>query len=149
MPNSIHDLYAYLCVRDVGAAIGFYGRAFGAKEHYRLTEPSGRVGHAELHFGDQVVMLAEEYPELGFTAPRAGESSIFSLHLHVDDADAMFKAALDAGATAERPPTDQFYGERSANVIDPFGYRWMLGHSIEDVAVDEMQRRYDTLFHAE
>ena len=147
MSNTIHEVFAYLCVRDVDAAIGFYQRAFGAREHYRLTEPSGRVGHAEVHFGDQVIMLAEEYPELGFTAPDPTQQQHrFSLHLHVDDADAMFLAALEAGASAEREPVDQFYGERSANVIDPFGYRWMLGHTIEDVPVEEMQARYRRLF---
>lgn len=146
MTNTIHDVYAYLCVKNVDEALDFYARAFGAREHFRLTEPSGRVGHAEFHLGSAVVMLAEEYPELGFTSPAAGQILPFSVHLHVDDADAMFDAALAAGATAERAPEDQFYGERSATVRDPFGYRWLLGHSIEDVSVDEMQRRYTALF---
>jgi uncharacterized glyoxalase superfamily protein PhnB len=151
MAHLIHDLYPYLCVRDVEQAIRFYEHAFGAKEHYRLTEPGGpvgrggRVGHAEIRFGANVLMLAEEYPEMGFVAPAPGEVGA-SLHLHVDDADGMFEASVAAGATAEREPTDQFYGERSCTVRDPFGYRWMIGHSIEDVDVKEMQRRYDKLF---
>jgi PhnB protein len=145
MTNAIHEVFPYLCVRDVDAAIDFYARALGAREHYRLTEPSGRVGHAEVHFGDHIVMLADEYPELGFTAPSIGQPHRFSLHLHVDDADATFATALAAGAVAERDPTDQFYGERSGSIIDPFGYRWMLGHSIEDVSVDAMQARYRRL----
>ncbi|NJN52617.1 MAG: VOC family protein [Gammaproteobacteria bacterium] len=145
MPNSIHDLYPYVCVKCVPDAISFYTRAFGAEEHFRLTEPSGRVGHAEIRFGANVLMLAEEFPEMGFTAPLPGQAPP-SLHLHVDDADRMFDAACKAGATPERPPADQFYGERSCTVRDPFGYRWLIGHSIEEVAVKEMQARYARLF---
>jgi uncharacterized glyoxalase superfamily protein PhnB len=144
--NTIHDVYSYLCVKSVDAACEFYQRAFGAREHFRLTEPGGRVGHAELYLGSAVLMLAEEFPEHGFEAPDPSSTAPASLHLHVDDADAMFQAALDAGARAERSPEDQFYGERSCAIVDPFGYRWLLGHSIEDVPVAEMQRRYTELF---
>lgn len=145
MTNSVHDLYPYLCVKSVPDAIDFYTVAFGAEEHYRLTEPGGRVGHAEIRFGANVLMLAEEFPEMGFTAPLPGQAPS-SLHLHVDDADQMFEAARRAGAAIEREPSDQFYGERSCTVRDPFGYRWMIGHSIEDVGVEEMQTRYTRLF---
>jgi uncharacterized glyoxalase superfamily protein PhnB len=91
-------------------------------------------------------MLAEEYPELGFHAPSADAPPAFSLHLHVEDADALMKSAVAAGATVEREAEDQFYGERSGTVVDPFGYRWMIGHSVEDVSVEEMQKRYRQMF---
>lgn len=144
--NTIHEVYSYLCVKNVDQATEFYRRAFGAREHFRLTEPGGRVGHAELYLGSAVLMLAEEFPEHGFVAPDPTRPAPGSLHLHVDDADAMFAAAVAAGASPERPPADQFYGERSAAVVDPFGYRWLLGHSTEEVSVAEMQRRYERLF---
>ncbi|MDA1077141.1 MAG: VOC family protein [Proteobacteria bacterium] len=142
MSNAIHEVYAYICVKNVKEAIDFYKSAFGAREHYLLTSPDGRVGHAELYLGNNILMLAEEFPEVGFSAPKTGEIPPVSIHLHVDNADDMFKAALAAGGIAEREPQDQFYGERSCSLRDPFGYRWMLGHSVEDVSVDEMQKRY-------
>ncbi|MGH8232993.1 MAG: VOC family protein [Rhodanobacteraceae bacterium] len=139
---SVHELFAYLCVSNADRAIAFYRDAFGAKEKFRLTEPGGRVGHAELDFDGITLMLSEEFPEYGLRAPETGDSRSFSLHLHVDDADAVVSQAVAAGATLEREPADAFYGERSGVVIDPFGYRWNIGHSIEDVTPEEMQRRY-------
>jgi len=139
---AIHELFAYLHVRDAAAAIRFYVEAFGVTEKFRLTEPSGRVGHAELQFGEYTLMLSDEYPEMGITGPKAGQPTSASLHLHVDDADALIARAVAAGAKLEMAPRDQFYGERSGVVRDPFGHRWNIGHSIEDVAPDEMQRRY-------
>ncbi|MEZ4247882.1 MAG: VOC family protein [Polyangiales bacterium] len=144
----VHELFAYLRVRDAAAALEFYARAFGATEKFRLTEPGGRVGHAELLFGDFVVMLSEEYPELGLVGPATLGGNTSSVHLHVDDCDAWTERALAAGATLVRGPTDQFYGERSATVRDPFGHEWMLGHEIEAVTPEEMQRRYDELMKA-
>jgi PhnB protein len=107
--------------------------------------PSGRIGHAELAFGDATLMLADEFPEMGFHAPDPDGARTFVIHLHVDDADAMIDRAVKAGAKLVRPAQDQFYGERSGTVRDPFGYDWMLGHSIEEVEPAEMQRRYDAL----
>lgn len=149
MSNTIHEVYAYLCVRNVGEALAFYSQAFGATEHFRLTEPDGRVGHIEIHLGNQILMLSEEYPEMGIHAPDPENDSTFSLHLHVDNVDDMYAAAINAGARSLREPEDQFFGERMATLRDPFGYRWMLGHSIEDVSTDEMQRRYTALFEAD
>jgi len=142
----IHELFLYLCVRDARAAIDFYARAFGATERLRLTEPGGRVGHAELLFGEYVVMLAEEFPECGFHAPQAGQSLPFVVHLHVDDADAALRQAVRAGATLVQEAKDEFYGERSGKVRDPFGYEWLLGHALEELSPEEMQRRYSALF---
>lgn len=139
---SVHEFFVTLRVRDTSAAIAFYEKVFGAKEKFRLVEPSGRVGHAEVDFGGTILMLSDEYPEFGLAAPVAGTRPPASIHLHVDDADALIARALDAGATLVRPASDAFYGERSGTVRDPFGHEWNLGHSIEDVTPEEMQRRY-------
>jgi len=142
---TIHELFPYLRIKNAGAAIEFYKQAFGVTEKFRLTEPSGRIGHCELVFGSMTLMLSEEYPELGFLGPQSIGGTSISLHLHVDDADAAIERALAAGATLVRPASDAFYGERSGTVRDPFGHEWMLGHNIEDVTPEEMQRRYDAL----
>jgi uncharacterized glyoxalase superfamily protein PhnB len=142
---AVHELFAYLCVDDAAKAIEFYTKAFGAREKFRLTEPSGRIGHAELDFGGTTLMLSDEYPEYGIRGPKAVGGTAVTIHLHVDDADAMIRGAVAAGAELEREPCDAFYGERSGVVRDPFGHRWMIGHSIEDVSPEEMQRRYTEL----
>lgn len=143
----IHEVFPYLRVNDAARAIDFYGRAFGAVEKFRLTEPSsGRVGHAELQLGPIVLMLSEAYPEYGLLAPQVGSSVLgASIHLHVDDCDALAAQLVALGATLQMPPTDQFYGERSCRVLDPFGHQWLLGHQIEALAPEEMQRRYDEI----
>ena len=142
----IHELFAYLHVADAARAIEFYRQAFGATEKFRLTEPGGRIGHAELMIGGTVLMLSDEYPEYGIRGPQTIGGTSVTLHLHVDDADALIRRAVAAGATLEREPQDQFYGERSGSVLDPFGHRWTIGHSIEALTPDEMQRRYLALF---
>ena len=145
-PAAIHEVFAYLRVRDTAEAMRFYAAAFGAEEIFRLTEPTGRIGHAEMRLGPAVLMLSDPYPELGMNPP-AGDTDIgSSIHLHVDDVDAMADKAVAAGATMLMPPTDQFYGERSCRLRDPFGHTWLLGHEIEKLTPEEMQRRYDALF---
>lgn len=141
----IDEVFPYLCVSDAAAAIAFYERAFGAVEKFRLTEPGGRVGHAELAFGPMTVMLSDEYPEAGIRSASTLGATPVSLHLHVDDADAMMAAAVAAGGTVEREAQDQFYGERSGVIRDPFNHRWLVGHPIERIDSDEMQRRYTKL----
>ena len=141
----IHDLFAYICVRNAADAIAFYTRAFGAAESFRLTDPKGRIGHAEITFGSHVVMLSEEYPEYGVLAPAQGVKLPFVIHLHVDDADRVIEQAVAAGATIVRPAKDEFYGERSGRIRDPFGYEWLVGHQIEEVSHEEMQRRFTAL----
>ena len=142
----IAELFPYLCVSDTAAAIDFYRRAFGASEKFRLTEPGGRIGHAEMDFGGTTLMLCDEFPEYDLRSASTIGATPVTMHLHVDDADAMIDNAVRAGATLERAPSDAFYGERSGAVRCPFGHRWLIGHSIEDVSVDEMQRRYAALF---
>jgi len=141
-----HELYAYLCVRDARAAIDYYIRAFGARELFRLTEPDGKVGHAEMDLDGHVLMLCEEYPDMGVRSPEGLAGTAVTLHLHVDDADALLARAVEAGGTLERAAQDHFYGERSGTLRDPFGHRWLIGHAIEQVTPEEMQRRYTALF---
>jgi uncharacterized glyoxalase superfamily protein PhnB len=133
---------AYICVRGAADAISFYKRAFGATETFRLTDLQDRIGHAEIDIGGSAVMLADEHPDFGFVAPPALGGSPVALHLHVTNADAAYARAVEAGATALRPPKDEFYGERSASVVCPFGYRWTFSHPVEEVSFGEMQRRF-------
>ena len=142
---TIHELFPYLRVKGADRAIDWYKRAFGVTEKFRLTEPSGRVGHCELLFGQATLMLSEEYPEHGLVGPQSMGGTSVTLHLHVDNADAMIDRAVAAGATLVRPPSDAFYGERGGTIRDPFGHDWLIGHNIEDVAPEEMQRRYTKL----
>lgn len=139
------ELFAYLCVADAARAIDFYREAFGATELFRLVEPGGRIGHAEVDFDGTTLMLCEEFPELGIRRPDPAQGHSATLHLHVDDADETIGRAIAAGATLERAASDAFYGERSGVVIDPCGHRWNIGHSIEEVTPEEMQRRYAAL----
>ena len=142
MSKQINEVFPYLRVKNASAAIEFYKQAYGAIEKMRLTEPSGRIGHAELKFGTFTVMVSDEYPEYGIQGPEAFGGTGSSIHLHVDDVDAVTKQAVSAGAELLMEPKDQFYGERAAKVRDPFGHEWLLGTHIEDVTPEEMQRRW-------
>jgi uncharacterized glyoxalase superfamily protein PhnB len=143
--GSIHEVYPYLRVHNTAEAIAFYGRAFGATELFRLAEPSGRIGHAEIKIGPATIMLSDEYPEHDLKGPRSLGGTSFSIHLHVEDVDAAFEQAVRAGAQVIRSLKDQFYGERSGTVRDPFGHEWLLGGHLETVTPDEMQRRYTAM----
>lgn len=143
---SIHEAFTYLRVKCAAQAIEFYSKALGAKEKFRLVEPSGRIGHAELELGPVVLMLSEEFPEFGLLGPQPGAPTASAVHLHVDDADAWIARCVEHGATVVRAASDQFYGERSGTVRDPFGHDWHIGHSIETVTPEEMQRRYTAMF---
>ena len=137
----IHEVFPYLRVRNATAAIDFYKRTFGVREKFRLTEPSGRIGHVELEFGETIIMVSEEYPEYKILGPESIGGTSVSIHLHVDNCDKLIARAVEMGATLVRPPADHFYGERSGTVRDPFGHEWLIGHDIEDVTPEEMQRR--------
>ena len=135
----------YLCVKGAASAIEFYEKAFGAKEVLRLAEPGGRIGHAEIRIGEARIMLADEYPELGFLSPPSIGGSAVSIALEVEDVDAVAARAVAAGAKLTRPVRDEFYGERSGKLEDPFGHVWQVSTPIEEVSAEEMQRRYDAL----
>jgi len=135
----------YICVRGAAEAIDFYVAAFGAVEEFRLTEPEGKVGHAQLLFGDSVLMICDEYPDFGARAPGAFGGSPVSLHINVEDCDAAFARAVAAGATELRLPKDEFYGDRSAMVACPFGYRWHLNAMKTPLTPAEMQARWSEM----
>ncbi|SFM39429.1 VOC family protein [Variovorax sp. OV329] len=137
------EMYPYLCVSDGQAAVEFYTQVFGMTEKFRLTEPGGRLGHVELEFGTSILMVCEEFPEYGIRSPKSLGGTAVTVHLHVDNADEIVERALARGATLHMPLTNHFYGERSGSFFDPFGHRWNVGHHIEDVTTEEMQRRYD------
>jgi PhnB protein len=144
----IREVYPYLRVRRAPEAIEYYKSAFGAVEKFRLVEPGGRVGHAELDFGGTTIMLSDEYPELGIHGPESIGGTSMGIHLHVDDADETIGRAVSAGGTVLREPQDHFYGERSGTVRDPYGHEWNIGHEIEKVEPDEMQRRYTKMMES-
>ena len=123
----VREVFVYLCVRGGDAAIAFYTQVFGARERFRLAGPDGRIGHAELDIGPVTVMLADEHPELGILSPLAYGGTGTTLHLHVDDVDALTRRAAEAGATVVRAPEDHGHGERQSRVRDPFGHEWLLG----------------------
>ena len=134
----------YFICRNAGTAIDFYRSAFGAEEVFRMTDPTdGRIGHAELTFGQTVMMLADEYPDFGALSPDTIGGSPVTFHLATDSADQMLARAVAAGATVLRPAADQSFGERVAMVLDPFGHRWMLSQTIEQVSPKDMQRRWE------
>ena len=145
IPDGMEGATPYLCCADAAAAIDFYRRAFGAEEKLRLAGPDGRVGHAELMIGAATIMLADEHPEMGFRSPRALGGSPVTIHLYVPDVDALVARAEAAGATVTRPVADQFYGDRSAQLEDPFGHHWSFATHVEDVSSEELQRRFETL----
>ena len=146
MNFQINGVFPYLRLRGAADAIEFYKAAFGAEEVFRLAEPGGRIGHAEIKIGGCKVMLADEYPEQGIVGPQTLGGTTFSIYLHVENIDALMANAVAAGATVVREAEDQFYGERSGVVRDPFGHEWLLGQTIEKVTPEEMQTRYDAMF---
>lgn len=139
IPDGYHSVQPYLILSDAAAAIDFYTKAFDAKERFRM-EHEGRISHAEIELGDSCIMMADEHPAIGAYSPQHYGGSAISLMIYVPNCDAVYKQALAAGATSEREPTDQFYGDRMAGVIDPFGYRWYIATHIRDVSVAEMKQ---------
>ena len=139
-PEGYHSVTPYLTVDDARAALDFYARAFGATEIERM-EMGDRIAHAEIRIGDSVVMLSDEWPDMGKLSPKNRGGATAGLMVYLPDVDAAFARAIEAGATEERPVEDQFYGDRSGSVKDPFGHTWMLATHVEDVAPDEMKRR--------
>jgi len=144
--SRIKEVFPYLRVKNAEAAIRFYSKAFGAVEQFRLAEPTGRIGHAELKLGSITLMLSDEYPEYDIVGPESVGGTGSAIHLHVDNADEIAALAVSEGARMVREPTDQFYGERSCTIRDPFGHEWIIGHHIEDVTREQMQQRFTTMF---
>lgn len=142
IPEGYPRVTPYLCVDGAAAAIEFYTNVLGATERFRMPGPTeDKLGHAELSLGNGVIMLADEYPEMGFLSPKSVGGSPVTLHVYVDDVDATFQRALDNGATQLSAVENQFYGDRSGQFEDPFGHRWSVATHVEDVSPEEMERR--------
>ena len=148
VPAGHRTVAPYLAIKNGVKALEFYKKAFGATEIFRLLTPDGRLGHAEIRLGDSLIMLSDEFPEFGGKAPDTLGGSPVSIHLYVEDVDAFFKRALVAGARERKPVMDQFYGDRSGQLEDPFGHLWWVATHKEDVAPEEMQKRVETMFAA-
>lgn len=141
VPDGYHTATPYLAVRGAARALEFYKRAFGAKELIRHEAPGGKIGHAEIQIGDSRIMLADEYPDMGFLGPESTGGPGVMIHLYVEDVDALAAQLAAAGAKEMRPVQDQFYGDRSGAFRDPFGHVWNLSTHKEDLSPEEMQRR--------
>ncbi len=141
IPDQYPRVMPYLHVDGAADAIEFYEEVFDASERMRMPDPSGKIGHAELQLGDSVIMLADEYPDMGIRGPSAYGGSPVTISVYVDDVDAVFERAVAAGAKPLRPVETQFYGDRSGQFEDPFGHRWSVASHVEDVSPEEMERR--------
>jgi PhnB protein len=141
VPDGYPQITPYLFVDDAQAAIGFYSSVFGVTERMRMPGPDGKIGHAELQLGDSLLMVADEFPEMGGRSPRTVGGSPVIVSVYVDDVDAVFERAAQAGATVVRPVETQFYGDRAGQFEDPFGHQWSVATHVEDVPPDELERR--------
>ena len=140
IPDGYHSLQPYLYFKNTPDAIAFYAKAFGATERMRMPDKSGRIMHAEISIGDSCIMMADENADMGAYSPEHYGGVAMSLVLYVEDCDVVYKKALAAGAKSLREPADQFYGDRTAGVADPFGFHWWIGTHIKDVSMEEMQQ---------
>jgi PhnB protein len=144
-PSDKQGLSPYLVVKNAARAIEFYSSAFGAEEQYRLAEPNGKIGHAELLIAGSRVLLADEYPDFGALSPVSVGGTPVSLHLYVDDVDATVARAVNEGATLLREVKDEFFGDRTGMLVDPFGHKWHIATCREQVSPEEMQRRWTSM----
>ena len=141
IPEGYPRVTPYLYVDGAADAIAYYCEVLGATERMRMAGPDGKVGHAEVQIGDSVIMLADEYPDMGVRGPRAVGGTPVALSVYVEDVDLVFERALKAGGTELRPVEDKFYGDRSGMFEDPFGHHWSVASHVEDVPPDEMTER--------
>ena len=141
IPEGYHSVTPYIVVDGASRTIDFYRQAFGAEEVLRMSAGPDKLAHAEIRIGDSIVMLSDEWPDMNMLGPNARGGASGLLMIYVEDVDAAFARAIDAGATLDRPVTDQFYGDRSGSVIDPFGHRWTLATHVEDIAPEDMEQR--------
>jgi len=146
IPDGYTAVTPYITIKNAAAAIEFYKKAFGAEEAMRFNTPDGKIAHAEIRIGGAALMLSEESPQWNALSPQTIGGTATSLMLYVKDADAVFRRAVEAGATATMPVADQFYGDRCGNIVDPFGHKWSIATHIEDVSHEEMGRRMAKMF---
>ena len=148
IPEGYRTATPYLIIKGAAEAIDFYKRTFGATELLRMADPQGRIGHAEIKIGDSVIMLADEHPAMGYRGPRSLGGSSVSILLYLENVDGVFERAIKAGAKAQRAVADQFYGDRSGTLEDPFGHVWTVATHVEDVPAEELQRRAEAAMKA-
>ncbi len=141
IPDDYPRVIPYLTVDGAGAAIDFYTRVLDAKERMRMPGPDGKIGHAELEIGDSMIMLADAFPGMSNPHPKQLGGTAVSIMVYVTDVDDVFDRAVKAGATADRPVENQFYGDRAGQFTDPFGHKWFVATHVEDVPPDEMAKR--------
>jgi len=146
IPDGYHTVTPYLIIKGAAGALDFYKKAFSATEIMRFAGPDGRIGHAEIKIGDSAVMLADEFPDMGFRSPQSLGGSPVSILLYVEDVDKFSKQATASGAKVIRPVQDQFYGDRSGTFSDPFGHIWTIATHKEDIAPEELQKRAAAVF---
>ena len=141
IPDGYHSVAPYLIVPNAEEAIAFYIKAFGASENMRLKMPDGSIGHAEIYIGNSIIMIGSANPKMGFKAPEHYGGSPVSIFLYVEDVDDFSSQAISAGAMEKQVPQDMFWGDRMAKLVDPFGYEWSIATHIEDVSLEEAQKR--------
>jgi PhnB protein len=144
IPEGYHSVTPYLIISGASDAIEFYKKAFGAAELFRFPAPDGKIGHAEIKIGDSPIMLADEYPAMGYKGPQSLGGSPITLMIYVEDVDNVFNRAVDAGATVKEAVQDKFYGDRTGTLTDPFGHVWHISTHKEDVSMEELERRAKT-----
>ena len=141
IPEGYHSVTPYLIIKGAAAAIDYYKNVFGATELFRMAGPDGKVGHAEIKIGDSPIMLADEHPTMGHVGPQTLGGTSVGIMIYVEDVDTMFNAAIAAGGQQIKPLENQFYGDRSGTLKDPFGHMWTVATHVEDVAPEEMEKR--------
>ena len=141
IPEGYHSVTPYLILKNAAAAIDFYKMAFGAVELFRMEAPGGKIGHAEIKIGDSPVMLADEYPDMGYKGPESLGGTSVNLMVYVEDVDKIYPQAIAAGGKEVRPLQNQFYGDRSGTLADPFGHVWTISTQVEDVSEEEVAKR--------
>jgi PhnB protein len=144
IPDGYHSITPYLIVENGPKALEFYANAFGAVERMRMPGPQGKIMHAELEIGGSVLMLADEFPEMGAKSPKAFGGSPISILLYVENVDEQFAQAVNAGATILHPLDTKFYGDRSGTIQDPFGHKWTIASHVEDMSPEELARRMES-----
>lgn len=147
IPEGYHSITPYLIVDGAAQALEYYKKAFNATELFRM-EHEGKIGHAEMKIGDSPFMLSDEHPEMGYRGPKSIGGSAVGIMIYVDDVDTIFKQAIDAGGTETKAIQDQFYGDRSGTLTDPFGHVWTVATHTEDVAPEEIEKRLASGAHA-
>ena len=148
IPDGYRSVTPYLFIRGAAQAIEFYKQAFDARERMRTPGPNGKIMHAELDLGDSMIMLADEFPEMNALSPQAVGGSPVMIAIYVNDVDAIFNRAISAGAKPLRPVANQFYGDRSGSLSDPFGHIWNIATHVEDVSPEEMNRRMQAMMNS-